>query len=365
LLDQIDTLYPQALVQERKARVTNFWDNKRAKDRIPHVVQNFPHPNDTTIPDDVNDWERDLLSQLYSIIGHAPWRDDYIPLLGNHGSQVMIPEYFGCVEEFASLSQRTKEVIKDPKDVYDLPELGFGPETWGGKRLDQMSWQLEMTQGRIAIAETDMQGPFSVASQMWNVQDFLYAVYDYPDKVMHLLQLAAKAENLFLHLMYDTVGDLLSSCHCYPSIWMPPHHGVCISEDLLAVVSPDIVSRYINPGLEAVGKEMGGVLVHTCGSMNHSITRLMEAPHLFGVNCSASETNIRDLVETGGTRVLYLNHSGTLTCNDLKPLDQWEQAALYREVYADRVAGMAMINSIGLPWDAAQDAGRMEEMLAL
>ena len=365
LLDQIDTLYPAGLIKERKTRVTNFWDKKPAKDRIPHVVMNSPQPEDAVIPDDLNDWERHLLVQLYGIIGHAKWRDDFIPIIGNDCIQVLLPAYFGCVEEHASQSLRTKEVIKDPKDVYDLPELGFGPETVGGKKLDQMAWQLEITQGRIAIAETDMQGPYSVASQVWNVQDFLLANYEYPNEVTHMLERAVKAENEYLHLMDQIVGDNLSSCHCMPCVWMPRNHGVCISEDLLAVISPDIVSRYVNPGLEAVGKEMGGVLVHTCGSMNHSIPRLMQVPHLFGINCSASETHMHDMVETGGDRLLYLNHSAQLTCNGLPQLDPWEQATLLREVYSDRYAGMAMINPLDTPMDAAQDAGRLEAIMAL
>jgi len=365
LLDQIDTLYPPELVQKRKAHLTNYWSKKPAKGHVPYIVTQFPQPEDATIPDDLNEWERDLLTQLYSIIGHAGWRDDYVPILSNGIIQALVPAYFGCTEEHASMSLRTKEVIKDPKDVYDLPELGFGPETLGGKKLEQMAWQLEMTQGRVAIAETDMQGPFSVASQVWNVQDFLFAIYECPDEVTHMVQRAIKAENEYLHLMDKTIGDNLSSCHCGPCVWMPRSHGVCISEDLLAVVSPDTVSQYINPGLEAVGKEFGGVLVHTCGSMNHSIPRLMEVPHLFGVNCNSSETHIPDMVDAGGTRLLYLTHSGQVTRSDLRQLDPWEQAAQACEVYADRVAGMAMIIPFDTPLDAAQDAGRFEEIMAL
>ncbi|WP_407928176.1 uroporphyrinogen decarboxylase family protein [Hydrogeniiclostridium mannosilyticum] len=32
-----------------------------------------------------------------------------------------------------------------------------------------------------------MQGPFSVASQIWGIEDFLIACYDYPDEVHYLI----------------------------------------------------------------------------------------------------------------------------------------------------------------------------------
>ena len=365
LLDQIDTLYPQEKLQARKTTLTNFWENKTATDHVPHIVMNFPWLQDTTMPDDVNEWERNLLSQLYGIIGHAAWRDDYVPVLANGCIQVLLPAYFGCKEEQADLSVRTVEIISDPKQVYDLPELGFGPETVGGKKLDEMAWQLDITQGRIAIAETDMQGPYSIASQIWNVQEFLFACYESPDEVEHLLKRVTKAEIEYLHLMDKAVGKHLSSCHCMPVMWMPYGHGVCVSEDLLAVVSPDMVTQQIAPSLEEVGKEFGGVLVHTCGSMNHSIPRLMQIPHLFGVNCSTSETHLQDMVDVAGRRLVYATHSAPVFCDDLRILTPWEQAELCREVYADRVAGLAMINPLDVPVDAATDAGRMEALMAL
>lgn len=343
-LAEIDARYPAAHKQQVTARLRRAWEKQPAADRIPYVVLHYRQ--DGFAPqDDLSAWENEFLAQLQGILNHREWDDDYLPVFHFGILQALIPAYFGCGERHSQdgRSVETVPVIREAADVYTLAPVGFGPETLGGQMLEKMRFFQQAAQGHILLAETDMQGPFSVASQIWGVEEFLLAVYEEPEAVHHLLELTTDAIITYIQKMFAVSEGNLSPCHCMPYLWMDSRYGVCVSEDLLAVVSPAGTEEFIAPYLERIGRAFGGVLVHTCGSMNHSIRVLTRTPYLTGVNCSSSETDIPRLVADGGEKLTYLVHSAPVSCMNLPLLSCEEQLVLCRETFGRRYAGISQV----------------------
>lgn len=327
LLDRIDKTYPPQRRQAIKTRTNAFWLNQQPADRLPYAVLDFPRT--TEAPSGLHRFDQELIEQLAGIAGHGEaWDDDYFPALSPGCRQITLPSNFGCVEEAISGSARVKPLISQPQDVYDLPDLDFAPETAGGEMLEKMRVWRDKTEGRIALYETDMQGPFSVASQVWGVEDFLYACHDCPETVHTLIDACTKALIKFTHRMFEAARGDLIPFHCMPCLWFPPENGMALSEDLVAVVSADFVTEFMQPYLEKIAHVFGGVCVHTCGSMNHVIPALCRIQGLKALNFSSCETDLLRAIADKEKSVKIVCHNSPVTTGSLALNSPLEHAAV-------------------------------------
>ena len=325
-LEEVETVYPDARKDRARARMQSFWNGEPVKDRVPYVALHLEGVQD--IPEDISLFDRELIGQLSAIARHGrEWDDDYYPALSPGVRQLTLPSYFGCVEEFSSESVKVKPVISDPEQVYSLPRLAYDdPAAAGGDMLARMRRWREATDGRISVYETDMQGPFSVASQIWGIEEFLLACYDTPDEVHYLINACTEVLIGFTRRMLAvTKGDLIP-LHCMPYLWYPKEKGMAVSEDLVAVVSPGIVEEFMNPYLTKIADAFGGVTVHTCGNMNHVIPALCEVPGLVGLNFSSSETDLKKALRIKRSDVRILCHGSPVKTEGLSLLTPLEHA---------------------------------------
>jgi hypothetical protein len=333
LLDQIKDRYPTERMQATKQRLQALWDNQTSTNRMSYVLYAMPLKQSPKLSDDMSGIERELITQLQAILEHATWSDDYVPGLSPGINQAMLPAYFGCTEETSPMTSRIIPVIHSPSDVYDLQEIGFGSETLAGKMLEKMSYFYNETQGMLPIYEADLQGPFSVASQVWGIENFLMAVYEYPDEVHHLLSLCTDVVIKFAKLMRDVVNNDWIPYHCAPAVWIPPEKGIAYSEDLLAVVSPKIVSEFISPYCERIASEFGVALLHSCGSINHIIDELNQVDGLVGLNFASSETDLPLLAEYADDSLVLTVHNSPVSCNGLPIPNAIEHIKLCKSVF--------------------------------
>lgn len=209
-LAEIDVLYPTAHKRQITARLRRAWEKQPAVERIPYVVLHY-RQDGFSPRDDLSAWENEFLAQLQGILHHREWDDDYLPVFHFGIIQALIPACFGCGERRSQdgRSVETVPVIHEAADVYKLASVGFGPDTLGGRMLEKMCFFQRAAQGRILLAETDMQGPFSVASQIWGVEEFLLAIYEEPEAVHHLLELTTDAIISYIQRMFVvTEGNL-------------------------------------------------------------------------------------------------------------------------------------------------------------
>jgi hypothetical protein len=356
ILYLIKERYSQERVEVTKQRLQALWNLLPMTDRIPYVLYGMPLKQPPMLADDVSGEQRELITQLQTIYEHAEWPDDYVPGLVPGICQVMIPAYFGCTEERTSMTSRVKPVVHDPRDVYDLPELGFGPETPGGQMLERMRYFRRETRGLLPIYEADLQGPFSVASQVWGIENFLAAIYEYPNEVHHLLSRCTDAVIKFAELMRESVDGDWIPYHCVPAVWLPPGKGIAISEDLVAVVSPQVVREFMRPCLERIAAAFGGVFLHSCGSINHVIGELNQVSGLIGLNFSSSETDLPRLTEDASDSLVLTVHNSPVSCGNLPVLDIVQHVQLCGQVFRRSRGLCIIIGNFSFPWQTGMSA---------
>ena len=323
LLDRIDKTYTEQRKAKIRSRMNAFWDGEYPADRMPYTILDLAF--DLEIPESITGFDRELILQLHSIAKHGEiYDDEYYPALTPGVRQVVLPSYFGCIEEHASDSVKVKSIISEPEDVYTLPEVGFTKESAGGEMLEKIRYWREKTNGRIAFYIADMQGPFSVASQVYGIEEFLFSCYENPEEVHHLINKCTDVFIKFMDEMFNIVGEDLVTIHSLPCLYLSQEKGIAFSEDLVAVISPGIVKEFINPYAERIAKKYKGIVIHTCGAMNYVIDALMEIPGLIGVNFSTCETDLEDMAEKIRDKIIIVSHNGPITTGILPLLNPLE-----------------------------------------
>jgi len=187
-----------------------------------------------------------------------------------------------------------------------------------------------------------------VASQTWGVENFLLALHENPDEVEYFLQRCLNAVTTFFRLMFEAADCDLIPIHCMPALWYPKEKGVAVSEDLMAVVSPETIDRFIRPNLERVADEFGGVLVHSCGGINHAIGVLNGVRGLTGINCASTETDVESLASAMDPKLKLIAHNSPVCCGGLPLYDQLEHIELCKKIFmAGRIDGFCLV----FPWN--------------
>lgn len=323
-LDRIKHAYEPERIELSKRRLLAVWNGKTPEDRIPFVFFGLPCKHDP----ECNDHDESLFGQLQQILERVYLSDDYVPGLFPGLRQATIPGAFGSYERMTGEHRWTTPVIRKPRDVYDLPEPDFGPSTVGGFMLERMKHYFEATRGQLDIHITDLQGPFSVACQLWGDQNMFLALYECPDEVRYLLNITTDAVIKYSKLMVEAVQGRLVPIHCQPDLWMPLETGLAVSEDHMAVVSPSVFREFIAPGLNRISQEFGGIVVHSCGDIEHNIDEILRLDGIKAINFSTSETDIEDVARKVQGSVAMLAHTAPVASRHLKLLSSREHAEL-------------------------------------
>jgi hypothetical protein len=321
LIEKVLLAYPPERLKRIKARSESAWKNISGNcsynDRIPYVVLNSILPEKPEIPDDTSDIQRDMINQLKSMFLNSVIDDEYYPAFSSGVEQVTIPSMFGCVKEIISGSDHIKPIINSPSDVYSLPNAKICEGYICYDMLYRMAYKYRRANGRIPVYMTDIQGPFSCASQMWGIENFLCDLDEYSNEVHHILSLCSEAIIKYFHAMYDAVDGDMIPYHCSPVLWIPKDCGVAVSDDFFAVVGENTVKEYSIPYLEKIGQEFGGITAHTCGNMNHLASLLSKAKNLKALNFGSSETDLMKFAQECDPRITLIVHKSGMSIKGL------------------------------------------------
>lgn len=157
-----------------------------------------------------------------------------------------------------------------------------------GDILEMTRWFEQETAGRYPIAVTDLQSPMDNAYLIWNSCDFMVAMYTHKAAVHRLLRLCTDLLIDFVKTMRAQVSSFIP-VH-FPPVHLPDGQGIALSEDTLAVLSPELFQEFALPYLNEVSEEFGGVFIHSCGNIEHQLSGMRRIRGLRGVNFSVSAT---------------------------------------------------------------------------
>ncbi|MCK5758186.1 MAG: hypothetical protein KAH14_03760 [Clostridiales bacterium] len=151
----------------------------------------------------------------------------------------------------------------------------------------------------------DIQGPLNTLSLMWEQQDFMMAMYDYP-KIVH-----AALEKVTDHIIktikafFNHIPSVESPL--WPYIWLPQDIGIGLTEDYMPLLSPVLYKEFGIPYLKRISNEFGGLFIHCCGQFTHHIDNLVESGvNIIGMEFAYPGVDIEKLFKTFGPTAVFV-----------------------------------------------------------
>jgi hypothetical protein len=216
-----------------------------------------------------------------------PWSDELPHLQPWFGTGVYA-NAFGCeylwrVGEAPDTHVRY-HAVGDVKGIV-APEPGRSPVM--RMVLECIDVLLERTRGKFPIALTDTQSPFDTATLVLDTSEFFTACYTDAEAVEELMGAVTALIIDFSREQARRIGpDLLSQPgHVIPSL--PGLGGITLSDDNLAVSSPQVNEKFSLRFNEMISRALGGVAIHSCGIWDHTM-RLLPGRGVCAVDCSVS-----------------------------------------------------------------------------
>jgi hypothetical protein len=134
----------------------------------------------------------------------------------------------------------------------------------------------------IRITQTDLQGPFDIAAQLWGSEIFTA----FRDKPQFLGDLLALLADTFVQVSraVGRASTQAAGAECiYLHFTISP--GRCLVKDDSAIMlSPRTYARFIRPANERVLQALGGGGIHWCGSGQHWQAAFLETGGLTGMD---------------------------------------------------------------------------------
>lgn len=145
----------------------------------------------------------------------------------------------------------------------------------------------ERTRGRFPIALTDTQSPFDTATLVLDTSEFFTACYTEEETVNQLMAAVTELIVEFSREQARHIGPEMVSRpgHVMPSL--PGFRGITLSDDNLAVSSPQVNEKFALRWDEVIAEKLGGAAVHSCGVWDHTMRKL-PGRGIMAVDCSVS-----------------------------------------------------------------------------
>lgn len=249
----------------------------------------------------------DLLRQVDK--NKAQWTvDDYsLPHLKPGTGLGTIATAFGCEwREDPSADPWVLPLVKDdPQAVYrlEMPD----PKKGGCAPLFFEKVAYFQEHSSMPMCTCNIPSPLTTASMIWNYSNFLSALLDNPREVHHLLSLITEYTIIFLRENLATIKNAWSMTHM--NWYIPPEYGLRVSDDVLAVISPSQYKEFGVPYNNRLSREFGGIVVHSCGSVVHNLSTILETEGLRGIEITLPQNDISKVADrAAGKTALMLRY---------------------------------------------------------
>ncbi len=339
LLKEVLLAWPQSRIEKSKERLLKIWDKKIPADRIPFVFERIPDENGVNL-DILESFgysvDVSLYFQLCQLKKRALFDDDYIPSLYAGYRQNMIPSGFGGQEIIKANATQywPKPVLKKPEEVYDLPEFSLiDKNSTIFILLENMKFFRKETLGTLPLHIVDPQDAMANASTLLDINDYFAALYSNPDEIHFLHKLCNEAIKKFIDCQIEISEDDYVPINTFWFAWMPKAKGISLSIDVLAMVSPDTVEKFVLPYLNEISDYYGGVVVHSCGNWVHNLEMIKKTSNLVGIDFGVTETDVGSAIKVFGREVTYMLHNSYVAVNPLIVQSQEK----YIEAIADAI----------------------------
>jgi hypothetical protein len=279
-IERLSDLYLQRR-EERRAGVERFWAGETG-----YLVVQRPSYHLWGECNSVEGVYQNNLRHLESWLS-MPWSDELPHMQAWFGTGVYA-NAFGC-----EYLWRNGEAPDTHLRYHSIEEVrGLGMPDWRkspvmGMVLECIDVLKERTRGRFPIALTDTQSPCDTATLVLDTSEFFTACYTEEETIAELMGTVTRLIVEFSREQARHIGDGLVSRpgHVIPSL--TSIGGITLSDDNLAVSSPQINEKFSLRFDQLIAEEMGGVAIHSCGVWDHTM-KLLPGRGVTVVDCSVS-----------------------------------------------------------------------------
>jgi len=236
-------------------------------------------------------------------------RDDFITHLQPQMGVGVFASAFGCEIDFPDDQfPRSHPLIKSGEPAENVNQIKPPGIRDGllGEVLDFAEYFNKKAGKKYHIAMTDLQGPIDTAYLVWDSCDFMMAMYDHEEEVHRLMRLCTDLVIDFVKEFRTKVDEMVPA-H-FPPAYLPDGKGVTVSEDSLAVLSPDLYEKFSLPYINELSEEFGGVMIHSCGNFENQLDVLDKVKNLRGINFGVTETRFEAVWEKFGGKTVVMPH---------------------------------------------------------
>ena len=272
-------------VKQAKKNLTDFYEN-RPLDRMPFefhgcdITGEFKPKIDSAKPSaplkSVAEARREFFDPALSLRGQLDtiakrvrqgfWDDSVYALHPIGGATGWLTEVFGGKTEwFANRPPYPHPVIFETRAIDHLRPDFEGSELYQAA-FQHMRFFRDAVGDRIPISPPDLQSPVDVASMIMDYTQLVYAMMDEPERVHALMRMVTEA---IIHTCHAFRKEMTDYPMSHFSWWLP--RGIFLSDDLQAVLNPELYREFAVPYNEILAKEFGGLAVHSCGKILHNV----------------------------------------------------------------------------------------------
>jgi hypothetical protein len=207
----------------------------------------------------------------------------------------------------------------NPQDVYQLEMPD--PKTSGRNPsfFERVAYFEEHS--ALPLEACNIPSPLTVASMIWDYSSFAMALLEAPREVHHLLELITDYTITFLKQQVAEIGNLWSLSHM--NWYIPLDYGLRVSDDVLAILSPNQYQEFGVAYNNRLSREFGGIVVHSCGNIVHNIPSIVEKTEgLRGIELTLPHNDIRKVKElAAGKTALMMRYWNFDWDNETPPDD--------------------------------------------
>ena len=293
-----DKLYSLDSLNKTKAILRRFWEGNSKT-----VYSTYSLEYDYRQMENIDNLEKNVLLNLDD--GHQMPGYNIPRLLIDFGTISTASYWGGNIYKPDGGRVWIDPVINNIDDISKLKSKSS--ETGDVERATQIykSISQKLQTNNLPCTVFDIQGPLNTLALMWEQQDFLMTMYDYP-KIVH-----SALEKITDHII-KTIKAFFkhipsAESPLWPYIWLPQDIGIGMTEDYMPLLSPELYKEFGIPYLQRMSDEFGGLFIHCCGQFTHQIDNLVNSRvNIIGMEFAYPGVDIEKLFNAFGATAVFV-----------------------------------------------------------
>jgi len=157
----------------------------------------------------------------------------------------------------------------------------------------------------IYLRTPDLQGPMNTLALLFEDQtELITSLYEQPDAAHEALRRVTDMTIDIVSRFRSAAGPEKIIGNIWPFVSLPDGKGVCITQDYMPLLGPDLYAEFELPCLKRIADAFGGVYIHCCGHFSWQLPALATSGvDIIGIECSNDHTPMEELFAAFGTRI--------------------------------------------------------------